>query len=154
MAEALENSDSMAHPPPSVDLIAQIFSKAGAIAVVGLSPKPERPSYGVARYLQRAGFRVIPVNPGQTEVLGEKCYATLREVQEPIDIVDIFRQSEHVPPIVEEAIAVGARVVWMQEGVVHEEAARRATEAGLLVVMDCCIATLHAASGWRRADRP
>jgi predicted CoA-binding protein len=97
----------------------------------------------VAEYLQRAGYRVIPVNPHETEVLGEKCYPDVESVPEPIDIVDIFRRSEFVPEIVEAAIRKGAKVVWMQEGVIHEEAARRAQEAGLEVVMDRCILKDH-----------
>jgi predicted CoA-binding protein len=111
--------------------------------VVGLSAKRYRPSYGVAEYMQRAGYRIIPVNPHETEVLGEKCYPDVDSVPEPIDIVDIFRRSEFVPEIVEAAIRKGAKVMWMQEGVIHEEAARRAQEAGLEVVMDRCILKDH-----------
>jgi uncharacterized protein len=120
-----------------------LLTGARTIAVVGLSGKRYRPSYGVAEYLQRAGYRIIPVNPEETEVLGEKCYPTLDAVPVPVDIVDIFRRSEFVPGIVEAAIRIGARAVWMQEEVVHEEAARRATEAGLAVVMDRCILKDH-----------
>ena len=123
--------------------ISEILRVGRTIAVVGLSAKRYRPSYGVAEYLQRAGYRVIPVNPHETEVLGEKCYPDVESVPEPIDIVDIFRRSEFVPEIVEAAIRKGAKVVWMQEGVVHEEAARRAQEAGLEVVMDRCILKDH-----------
>jgi predicted CoA-binding protein len=123
--------------------IAEILRVGRTIAVVGLSAKRYRPSYGVAEYLQRAGYRIIPVNPHETEVLGEKCYPDVESVPEPIDIVDIFRRSEFVPEIVEAAIRKGAKVVWMQEGVVHEEAARRAQEAGLEVVMDRCILKDH-----------
>ena len=113
------------------------------IAVVGLSGKRFRPSYGVAEYLQRAGYRIIPVNPHEARVLGEASYPDLESVPEPVDIVDIFRRSEFVPEIVEAAIRKGAKVIWMQEGVVHEAAARRATEAGLTVIMDRCILKDH-----------
>ena len=123
--------------------IAEILRVGRTIAVVGLSAKRYRPSYGVAEYMQRAGYRIIPVNPHETEILGEKCYPDLESVPEPIDIVDIFRRSEYVPEIVEAAIRKGAKVVWMQEGVIHEEAARRAQEAGLEVVMDRCILKDH-----------
>ena len=123
--------------------ISEILRASRTIAVVGLSAKRYRPSYGVAEYMQRAGYRIIPVNPHETEVLGEKCYPDVESVPEPIDIVDIFRRSEFVPEIVEAAIRKGAKAVWMQEGVVHEEAARRAREAGLEVVMDRCILKDH-----------
>ena len=123
--------------------ISEILRMGRTIAVVGLSAKRYRPSYGVAEYMQRAGYRIIPVNPHETEVLGEKCYPDVESVPEPIDIVDIFRRSEYVPEIVESAIRKGAKVVWMQEGVIHEEAARRAQEAGLEVVMDRCILKDH-----------
>ena len=123
--------------------ISEILRVYRTIAVVGLSAKRYRPSYGVAEYMQRAGYRIIPVNPHETEILGEKCYPDVESVPEPIDIVDIFRRSEYVPEIVEAAIRKGAKVVWMQEGVIHEEAARRAREAGLEVVMDRCILKDH-----------
>jgi len=120
-----------------------ILHSARIIAVVGLSGKRFRPSYGVSEYMQRAGYRIIPVNPRETEVLGEKCYPDLDSVPGPVDIVDIFRRSEFVPEIVEAAIRKGAKVIWMQEGVVHEAAARRAEAAGLAVVMDRCILKDH-----------
>ncbi len=123
--------------------IAGLLANAHTIAVVGLSNKRYRPSHGVAEYLQRAGFRIIPVNPQESEVLGEKAYPDLDSVPEPVDIVDIFRRSEFVPEIVEAAIRKGAKAVWMQEGVIHEDAARRAREAGLYVVMDRCILKEH-----------
>lgn len=123
--------------------ISEILRVCRTIAVVGLSAKRYRPSYGVAEYMQRAGYRIIPVNPHETEVLGEKCYPDVESVPEPIDIVDIFRRSEFVPEIVEAAIRKGAKAIWMQEGVIHEEAARRAQEAGLAVVMDRCILKDH-----------
>ncbi len=120
--------------------ITALLSSAKIIAVVGLSSKSHRPSYGVAQYLQSAGYRVIPVNPNESEVLGEKCYARLEDIPEKVDIVDIFRRSELVPDVVESAIQIGAHAVWMQEGVVNESAAERARRAGLFVVMDRCIA--------------
>lgn len=123
--------------------IDDILRSNHTIAVVGLSHKRFRPSYGVSEYMQKAGYRIIPVNPLETEVLGEKCYPDLDSIPEGVDIVDIFRRSEFVPEIVEAAIRKGAKVIWMQEGVVHEEAARRATDAGLAVVMDRCILKDH-----------
>jgi hypothetical protein len=125
------------------ETIRRILLSAKTIAVVGLSSNPMRPSHGVSEYLQRRGYRIIPVNPQETEVLGEKSYASLRDVPEKVDIVDIFRRSEAVPPIVEDAIAIGAGTVWMQEGVVHEAAAQKARAAGLEVVMDLCILKEH-----------
>jgi uncharacterized protein len=121
----------------------QILHSAHTIAVVGLSGKRYRPSYGVAEYLMRSGYRIIPVNPEETEVLGEKCYPDLDSVPGRVDVVDIFRRSEFVPEIVEAAIRKGASAIWMQEGVIHEEAAQRAREAGLTVVMDRCILKDH-----------
>lgn len=123
--------------------IAELLRTSRTIAVVGLSASKFRPSYGVSRYMQQAGYRIIPVNPNESEVLGEKSYASLAEVPERIDIVDIFRRSEFVPEIVRQAIQAGARAVWMQEGVVHEEAAAEAQKAGLFVVMDRCILKDH-----------
>ena len=125
--------------------IPELLRSSRVIAVVGLSNNPLRPSYSVAAYLQDAGYRIIPVNPNEREVLGEKCYARLEDVPEKMDIVDIFRRSELVPEVVESAIRIGAKAVWMQEGVVHEEAARRAREAGLEVMMDRCILKEHRA---------
>jgi uncharacterized protein len=122
-----------------------LLRSSRTIAVVGLSSNPMRASNGVAEYMQRAGYRVIPVNPNETEVLGEKCYARLEDVPEKIDIVDIFRRSEFVPAVVESAIAIGAKAIWMQEDVIHEEAAQRARAAGLQVVMDRCILKDHRA---------
>jgi len=120
-----------------------VIRNSRTIAVVGLSSKRYRPSFGVAEYMQRAGYRIIPVNPHETEVLGEKCYPSLEAIPEPVDIVDIFRRSEFVPEIVAAAIQIGAHVIWMQEGVVHEEAANAARAAGLAVVMDRCILKDH-----------
>jgi len=123
--------------------IGEILRSARSIAVVGLSSKRYRPSYGVAEYLQNAGYRIVPVNPLEETVLGEKAYAELDQVPEHIDIVDIFRRAEFVPEIVNAAIRLGARAIWMQEGVVHEEAAAKARAAGLEVVMDRCILKEH-----------
>ena len=123
--------------------IPELLRGSRTVAVVGLSNKPYRPSYGVSRYLQIHGYRVIPVNPEETEVLGEKAYARLEDVPEHIDIVDVFRRPEYVPDIVESAISIGAGAVWMQEGVVHEEAAAKARQAGLTVIMDRCILKEH-----------
>ena len=123
--------------------ISEILRECHTIAVVGLSGKRYRPSYGVAEYLKRSGYRIIPVNPNETEVLGERAYPDLDSLPEPVDMVDIFRRSEHVPDIVEAAIRIGAKAIWMQEGVIHEAAARRAKEAGLTVVMDRCILKDH-----------
>lgn len=126
-----------------MNAISEILHSSRVIAVVGLSGKRYRPSYGVAEYMKKSGYRIIPVNPNEQEVLGEKAYPDLDSVPGPVDIVDIFRRSEYVPEIVEAAIRKGARVVWMQEGVFHEEAARRAEAAGLIVVMDRCILKDH-----------
>jgi uncharacterized protein len=121
----------------------EILRASRTIAVVGLSNKRFRPSHGVAEYMKRAGYRIIPVNPGHREILGEPCYPNLDSIPEPVDIVDIFRRSEYVPEIVEAAIRIGAKAIWMQEGVYHEEAARRAEAAGLVVMMDRCILKDH-----------
>jgi hypothetical protein len=120
-----------------------ILKSAKTIAVVGLSSHRWRPSYSVSQYMQSAGYRIIPVNPAETELLGEKAYATLDEIPEPVDIVDIFRRAEFVPDIVDAAIRIGAKCVWMQEGVIHEGAAAKARAAGLDVVMDRCILKEH-----------
>lgn len=119
--------------------ITETLKSAKTIAVVGLSSNPMRPSFGVSRFLQRQGFRIIPVNPQETEVLGERCYASLSEISEPVDIVNIFRRPARVPEVVDEAIQKGTRCVWMQEGVVSPEGAAKAEAAGIAVVMDRCI---------------
>lgn len=126
------------------DPVQFMLDECKVIAVVGLSSKTHRPSYGVAQYLQSAGYRIVPVNPNEEKVLGERSYARLEDVPVKVDMVCIFRRSEFVPPLVESAVTVGARGVWMQEGVVHEEAAARAREAGLAVVMDRCMLKDHA----------
>lgn len=121
----------------------ELFRTARTIAVVGLSSRRTRASNGVSEYMQRAGYRIIPVNPQETEVLGELSYADLDAVPDSVDIVNIFRRSEFVPDIVDAAIRKGAKVVWMQEGVIHEEAAAKAQAAGLTVIMDRCILKEH-----------
>ncbi|MGE0887500.1 MAG: CoA-binding protein [Blastocatellales bacterium] len=123
--------------------IETILSESRVVAVVGLSSNPMRPSYEIARYLQKNGYRIIPVNPNETEVLGERAYASLAGTPEEIDLVNIFRRSEEAGRHVDEAIRLGVRAVWMQDGVIDEAAARRALEAGLMVVMDDCILRQH-----------
>ena len=123
--------------------IGEVLRSCRTIAVVGLSGRRSRPSYGVAEYLQKAGYRIVPVNPMESQILGEKCYPDLESIPGAVDLVDIFRRPEFVPDIVEAAIRIGAKAIWMQEGVVHEEAARRAEAAGLAVIMDRCILKDH-----------
>jgi predicted CoA-binding protein len=129
--------------PPSGDPIFDILTKYKTIAVVGLSSNPARPSHGVAEYLQSAGYQIIPVNPNETDVLGEPSYASLDEVPQKIEIVEIFRRPEEVPPAVDAAIRAGAKVVWMQLGILNEAAAETAQAAGLTVVMDACMLIEH-----------
>jgi predicted CoA-binding protein len=130
-------------PTAPHDPTTEILKTSRTIAVVGLSNRKFRPSYGVADYLKSVGYRIIPVNPLETDVLGEKCYARLEDIPEKVDIVDIFRRSEFVPDIVDSAIRIGARAIWMQEGVIHHEAAERARRAGLFVQMNSCILKEH-----------
>ncbi len=127
----------------STDTIKRILKEYKTIAVVGLSGNWNRPSHFAAKYMKAHGYKIIPVNPGYEEILGEKCYPSLLEIPEPVDIVDIFRRSRDVPPIVDDAIEIGAKVVWMQLTVEHEEAAQKAREAGLEVVMDRCVKIEH-----------
>jgi predicted CoA-binding protein len=127
----------------SDETISKILDETKTIAVIGLSSSPVRPSYSVSRYMQSHGYRIIPVNPNETSVLGETAYATLDDVPEKIDLVDIFRRSEEAGHHVDEAIRLGARSVWLQEEVIDEAAAKRALEAGLDVVMDRCILKEH-----------
>lgn len=126
------------------DPITSILERYKTLAIVGLSSRPSRPSHGVASYLKARGYRIIPVNPNEGSVLGEKAYASLDDVPGPVEVVVIFRRPEHVPEVVERAIRKGAKAVWMQEGVIHEEAAQRARQAGLEVVQDRCILKEHA----------
>ena len=125
------------------DTISRLLVESKTIAVVGLSSDPSRASNGVSRYMQSHGYRIIPVNPNERHVLGEKAYSKLEDVPEKIDLVDIFRRSEQAGEHVDEAIRIGARGVWLQEGVIDIDAARRALDAGLLVVMDRCILKEH-----------
>ena len=125
------------NPPDSE--IKHLIQTMKTIAVVGLSPKPERPSHGVARGMQRFGYRIIPVNPGHAELLGEKSYPDLLRLPRPVDLVDVFRSPEHVDEVVDQCIARKLPALWLQEGVVNEKAAQRARDAGMFVVMDRCL---------------
>jgi hypothetical protein len=137
-------SDAEIQPyAPSDATLRSILDEARTIAVVGLSSKPERDSYGVSRYLQRRGYRVVPVNPNETEVLGEKAYPLLLDVpaDAAVDIVDVFRKAEETPAVADQAVRAGAKVLWLQEGIVNDEARRIAEDGGLTVVMGLCIRT-------------
>jgi len=125
------------------DQLKRILETSHTIAVVGLSSNPDKTSYGVAEYLQRQGYRIIPVNPTSDQILGEKAYPDLASIPDKVDIVQVFRRPEDVPPIVDEAIQIGAKVVWMQEGIRHGAAAQKAKAAGLEVVMDLCMRQTH-----------
>ncbi len=127
------------HPDPIHDLLRECKT----IAVVGLSPNPLRPSHEVAAYLQRAGYQIIPVNPNQSEVLGQRCYARLEDIPVPIDIVDVFRRPENVPAVADSAIAIRAKCLWLQQGIRHAQAAAKAQAAGLLVIQDACLFLEH-----------
>ena len=133
----------MAHQNPSESDLKRLLSAARTIAVVGASSDPERPSNGIMRKLKSAGYRVIPVNPNETEVLGEHAYPSLLDVPERIDIVDVFRRAEYTPAIADDAVKVGAQALWLQSGVSNEDAAARAASGGLTVVMDACIGVMH-----------
>lgn len=128
---------------PATDEITELLKRAKTIAVVGLSDSPLRPSHGVAAYMQTQGYRIIPVNPTIKGALGEKAVGSLSDIQEKIDIVDVFRRPEGVPEIVDEAIKLGVPAIWLQEGVIHEDAAAKARKAGIFVVMDKCILKEH-----------
>ena len=124
------------------DDINKIFSMQ-TIAVVGMSPKPERPSHYVSMYMKEQGYNIIPVNPGHNEIAGIKCYPSLQDIEEPVDVVDVFRRSEYIVPIAESAINIGAKALWLQDGVINYEAAKLAEESGLIVIMDDCILRRH-----------
>ncbi len=124
---------------PGPDAIRALLKRVKTIAVVGFSPKPGRPSHNIARQLQRFGFRIIPVRPGIAEGLGEKAYPNLPAVPDPIDLVDVFRAAEHVPALVDDCIRIGVKNLWLQDGIVNDEAAEKARAAGITVVMDRCI---------------
>lgn len=128
--------------PPSEEVKA-ILENSRTVAIVGISPKAERDSHQVARYLKKQGYRIVPVNPGQKEILGETCYPNLKSIPFPVDMVDVFRRPDAVPPIVDDAIAIGAKVVWMQLGIAHNESAKKALESGLSVVMNKCTKIEH-----------
>ena len=132
---------------PGADIILELLKKFKTIAVVGLSSNPMRSSFGVTEYMQGEGYRIIPVNPNEREVLGEKSYARLEDVPDRIEIVNIFRRAEEVAPVVESAIRIGAKVVWMQSGIENEKAAEKALAAGLVVVEDACILVEHKKRG-------
>lgn len=141
----------MAHADPADDELRALLEGAGTIAMVGASSDPTRPSHGVMAFLLERGFRVIPVSPNETEVLGQTAYPSLEAVPEPVDIVDVFRRSEHTPAIADEAVAIGARTLWLQLGISSEDAAKRARAGGLTVVMDRCIAQTVRRLGIRRS---
>ena len=134
----------MPHRNPSDQDLKRLLSAASTIAVVGASSNPERPSNSIMRKLKSVGYRVIPVNPNETEVLGERAYSSLLDIREPIDIVDVFRRPEYTPAIADDAVKVGAKALWLQSGVSNEDAAARATAGGLTVVMNACIGVMHA----------
>jgi hypothetical protein len=144
-----EHCEMPAFQPTSQEIL-DILKSMKTIAVVGASPKPERPSHDGMRYLMSQGYRVIPVNPGQREVLGEKCYPSLLDIPEPVDVVDIFLSPENIPPVVDQAIAKGVKTVWMQSGIVHNQAGQKAKDAGLRVVMNRCLKTEHFI--WKRGQ--
>jgi predicted CoA-binding protein len=132
---------------PELTHVKEVLRTAGTIAVVGFSPKINRPSHLVGSYLIQAGFRVFPVNPGHSEICGLKCYPDLASIPEPVDVVNIFRRSDEIMPVVEEAIAIRAKVIWMQQGIINHEAAALAEKAGLVVIMDRCLKVDHAQFG-------
>lgn len=134
----------MGHRNPSDAELKAILSSASTIAIVGASSNPDRPSNGIMRRLKQLGYRAIPVNPNETTVLGEKAYASLSDVPVPVDIVDVFRRPEYTPAIADEAVKVGAKTLWLQQGIWNDDAASRAEAGGLVVVMDACIAVEHA----------
>jgi predicted CoA-binding protein len=134
----------MSHQNPSDSQLKTLLTNASTIAIVGASSNPDKASYGIMQKLQKVGYRVIPVNPRETEILGERSYASLAEVPERIDIVDVFRRPEDTPAIADEAVKIGAKALWLQTGIASEEAAAKAEAGGLLAVMDACIGATHA----------
>ena len=133
----------MAHANPSDQELRQLLTDATVVAMVGASSDPDKASNGIMRKLQHVGYRVIPVNPTETEILGERSYPSLLDVPERIDIVDVFRRAEDTPGIADEAVTIGAKALWLQTGIVNEDAAERAAKGGLTVVMDACIGATH-----------
>lgn len=138
------------HVNPSDDELRALLESARTIAIVGASSNPERSSHGIMRRMLAVGYHVVPVNPNETEVLGQRAVASLGDIDGRVDIVDVFRRAEETPAIADQAIAIGARALWLQEGVVNEDAAARAKAAGLIVVMDRCISSAHMALGVAR----
>jgi len=137
----------MAHQNPSDEALRELLSSVNTIAMIGASSDPGRPSHGIFQKLLRVGYRVIPVNPNEQEVLGQKAYASLAEVPGPVDLVNVFRRPEHTPPLADEAAALGAKALWLQSGITNEETATRARAKGLIVVMDSCIGVMHSLLG-------
>ena len=133
----------MPHQNPSDDQLRKLLTEGRTIAMVGASSSPDKPSHGIMKKMLAAGYRVIPVNPRETEVLGQKAFASLREIPEKVDIVDVFRRAEDTPAIADEAVAIGAKAIWLQSGISNDETARRAEAGGLLAVMDACIGVEH-----------
>jgi predicted CoA-binding protein len=133
----------MAYSNPSDEELRKILTSASTVAIVGASSKPDRTSHGIMERLQFVGYRVVPVNPNETEVLGERAYPSLRDVPIKIDIVDVFRRPEFTPAIADDAVAIGAKVLWLQSGIWNDDAAARAQAGGLKVVMNACLATVH-----------
>jgi predicted CoA-binding protein len=131
------------HKNPSDEVLRQLLTETRTIAVVGASANPDRSSNGIMGKLLEVGYRVIPVNPNETEVLGQRAYPTLAAIPEKVDLVNVFRRPEHTPAIADEAVAIGARALWLQQGIVNQDAAERAERGGLLVVMDSCIGVMH-----------
>jgi len=143
----------LVHQNPSDDELRQLLTRARTIALVGASSDQAKASHAIMRKLQQAGYRVIPVNPNETEVLGERAYPSLQDVPVPIDIVDVFRRSEDTPAVADDAVEVGAKALWLMSGITSDDAARRASDGGLVVVMDACIAASHTLLGVPRLAR-
>lgn len=141
------------HTNPSDDDLKELLTHARTIAVVGASGNPEKASYGIMRKLQSVGYHVIPVNPREAEILGEKSYASLADIPEPVDVVDVFRRSEDTPPIADEAVRIGVKALWLQSGISNDDAAARAKAGGLIVVMNACIGTEHSLLRVPRKER-
>ena len=133
----------MAHSNPSDQELKELLTNATTIAIVGASSNPDKTSYGIMQKLLNAGYTVIPINPKESEILGQRSYPSLIDVPEPVDIVDVFRRGEDTPAIADDAVRVGAKALWLQTGIANEDAAARAKAGGLLVVMDTCIAATH-----------
>jgi predicted CoA-binding protein len=143
----------MPHANPTDAELTQLLTTASTIAMVGASSNSEKPSYGIMRKLQSAGYRVIPVNPRETEVLGERAYPSLSDIPDRVDVVDVFRRAEDTPPIADEAVKIGARALWLQQGISSEQAATRARAGGLTVVMNKCIGATHELLGIPKKDQ-